>query len=503
MASGNDSPQHQLIASDDGRITMITATDAIKTLGRGAARTIDCRGRTVLPGFIDAHCHLRATAESLVNLDLSPPKNSRSISDVISEIRSFARKHKPGTWLRVRGYNEFHLAEKRHPTRWDLDKAAPQHPVKLTHRSGHAHVLNSPALKQVGISTNTPDPPAGLIDRDFKTGAPTGILYEMGDYLAQRIPHLDPKALARGVKLANEHLLSKGITSILDASSHNNAYQWNCFHDWKEIGLFSPRVSMLLGSRAFDNYHRNDYRNTLSEKHICLSGVKVILDETTGRLSPPQEELNRLVFDIHQAGFQVAIHAIEPHAVESACTAIERALRMLPRPDHRHRIEHCSVCPPALTERIFAAGIFIVTQPAFVFYNGDRYLQTVSAGQQDYLYPINTLLKNGIRVAAGSDSPVVPADPLTGVYAAVSRRTISGKNVLSSEKITLAQALDLYTRHAALASFQEMIKGSIAPGMLADFVILNADPSKLSSEEIKDLKVEMTIIDGKVVWENH
>ena len=222
---------------------------------------------------------------------------------MISEIRSFSRLHKPGTWLRARGYSEFYIAEKRHPTRWDLDSAAPRHPVKLTHHSGHAHVLNSLALAQVGLSPNTPDPPGGLIDRDLKTGAPTGILYEMGDFLAQRIPRLDPKELTNGVKLANEHLLSKGITSILDASSHNNADQWNCFHDWKENGLLSPRVGMLIGSRAFSNYQYTDYGNMLGENHLCLSGVKIILDETTGRLSPNQKELNRLVFDIHQAGF--------------------------------------------------------------------------------------------------------------------------------------------------------------------------------------------------------
>jgi predicted amidohydrolase YtcJ len=372
----------------------------------------------------------------------------------------------------------------------------------MTHRTGHAHVLNSLALKELGIMSSTPDPPGGVIDRDAETGEPTGLLFEMGGYLRQRIPPLEPQMLMQGIKLANEKLLSMGITSIQDATHYNGSDQWHRFHEWKESGLLVPRVSMLVGSCVFESNANMDKWKSPDDEELSVGGVKIILDETTGRLSPSQPKLNKLVFDIHAAGRQAVTHAIESQAVESACLAIELALQKLPHPDHRHRIEHCSVCPPVLAKRIAASGISVVTQPGFVYYNGDRYLRTVPAEQQDYLYPINTLLNSGIRVAAGSDSPVAPADPLTGMYAAVTRKTIADQNLLPSEKITPLQAINLYTRQAAAALFQEKCKGSIAPGMLADLVVLNADPTRLSPQEIKDVSVEMTIVDGGVVYDN-
>ena len=158
------------------------------------------------------------------------------------------------SWVRGKGYNEFYLKEKRHPNRYDLDKAAPSRPVKLTHRSGHAHVLNSLALKHVGITAESGDPPDGLIDRDLETGEPTGILFGMGNYLAKRIPALDDDEMRQGVRLANEELLSLGVTSIQDATSHNDIHNWNMFRQWKSEGIFRPGVTMMLGMKGFDEY---------------------------------------------------------------------------------------------------------------------------------------------------------------------------------------------------------------------------------------------------------
>ncbi|MBC8463369.1 MAG: amidohydrolase family protein, partial [Deltaproteobacteria bacterium] len=236
---------------------------------------------------------------------------------------------------------------------------------------------------------------------------------------------------------------------------------------------------------------------------LCPGAVKIILDETTGQLHPPQSELNTLVLEIHRAGLQAAIHAIEEPAVESACNAIEFALQKVPKPDHRHRIEHCSICSPSLAKRIASSGIMVVTQPPFIYYNGDRYLETVSNHQQQHLYPIGTLLKKGVTVAASSDSPIVAPDPLIGIYAAVSRRSKAGKKVLLKERINPLDALQMYTTNAAKATFDETKKGSITPGKLADLVVLNGDPIKLPADEIKDLEVEMTILDGKIVWDKN
>ena len=220
----------RLVAIENGKILAVAGNDTIEEFRHTGTEVIDCKGKALLPGFFDAHCHIRAFAESLVTLDLSPNNNVRSMDDIISSIRLSSRNLPSGAWIRGRGYNEFYFAEKRHPSRWDLDRAAPDHPVKLSHRSGHAHVLNSAALVLTGISRYTPAPPGGLIDRDIETGEPTGLLFEMGHFLSKRIPPLDNREMDRGIEMANSELLSQGITSIQDASSNNNIDSFNYFY---------------------------------------------------------------------------------------------------------------------------------------------------------------------------------------------------------------------------------------------------------------------------------
>ena len=492
-----------LVAIRKNKIHAVADNNAQKYLKHNQTHVIDCEGKTVIPGFCDAHFHLRSSAASLVTLDLSNPVKVKSISDVQARIHEFSKKLAPGMWIRAAGYNEFYLAEKRHPTRRDLDQAAPQHPVRLAHQSRHVHVLNSLALDQVGISRYTPDPPGGLIDRNLNSGEPTGILFEMNDFLSKRIPPLDESELNRGLSLINQKLLSMGINSIQDASSHNDVKQWEVLSSLKERSAFLPRISMMLGLQGFNNLKKYDFSCSAGKDQLRPGAVKIILDETTGHLHPPQPELNTLVLEIHRAGRQAAIHAIEEPAVESACNAIEFALQKASKSDHRHRIEHCSICSPSLAKRIASSGIMVVTQPPFIYYNGDRYLETVSNHQLQHLYPIATLLKNGVTLAASSDSPIVAPDPLVGIYTAVSRMSKAGQRVLLKEQINALDAIQMYTTHAAKAAFEESKKGSITPGKLADLVVLNGDPTKLPADEIKDLEVEMTILNGKIVWDKN
>ena len=490
----------QLVAIGDGRIQAVAGDEALKDLKHSDTQLIDCCGKTVLPGFCDPHFHLQSSAAKSVTLDVSPQANVYSISDLQDRIGTNSKKLASGAWIRASGYHEFDLAEGRHPTRWDLDKAAPKHPVKLTHQSRHAHVLYSLALDRVGISIGTPDPPGGLIDRSTPTGESTGILFEMNDFLSRHTPPLEEREFNRGVELVNQKLLSLGITSIHDASSHNGIKQWMSLCAWKEKDKFLPRVNMMLGLNGFNNREQSDFSCSRNKDQLRFSGVKIILDETTGQLYPPQMELNRLVLEIHQAGMQVAIHAIEETAVESACISIEHALKKVPKPDHRHRIEHCSVCSPSLAKRLASSGIMVVTQPAFIYHNGDRYLETVSNGEIQHLYPIGTLIKNGVNVAGSSDSPIVPPNPLIAMHAAVTRKTKTGNTVSTKERIDAIAALRMYTSDAAKATFDETKRGSITAGKLADLVVLNGDPTKRLPAELKDLAVEMTILNGNIVW---
>jgi predicted amidohydrolase YtcJ len=354
-----------------------------------------------------------------------------------------------------------------------------------------------------GISRETPDPEGGLIDRDITTGEPTGLLYGMSEFLSRSIPPMDSRQLDQGIEMASRELLSWGITSIQDASFRNDAACWERLQRWKDQGYLKPRVSMMLGIKAFEEYRKEDFSSKIGEEQLCIAGVKIIVDQTTGRLNPSQDELNKLVAAIQHSGFQAVIHAIEEPAIEAACIAIEYALQRSPRSDHRHRIEHCSVCPPCLARRLASLGVMVITQPPFIYYNGDRYLETVPKSQLKSLYPLATLLNNGVPLAGSSDCPIVPPNPLIGIYSAVSRRSETGKPVLAQEGITPLDALHMYTDYATRATFEENIKGSITPGKFADLVVLSNDPTKCPTEEIKNIQVEMTVLNGKVVWDKN
>jgi predicted amidohydrolase YtcJ len=495
-------PHAELVAIEAGHIVSVAGNDALGRLKRPETQLIDCRGRTLLPGFVDAHCHVWAYAESLVSLNLSPRGNIQSISDIQSRIKVTCMHQPPGTWIRGKSYSEFHLKEKRHPDRRDLDAVSPLHPVKLTHRSGHAHVLNSCALRQLGITAETEDPPEGLIDREPETGAPTGIFYSMGAYLAEKIPPVDDADIMRGLALVNDRLLSYGITSIQDASAGNTLHHWRRFESAKARGMLQPRLTMMLGWEGFTELKSHSFNSSSPDAGLRLGGVKLIAGLTTGSLSPNQEELNARVMQIHEAGFQAIIHAIEGPVIEAAAQAITYALKRSPRRDHRHRIEHCSVCSPALLKKLSSLGITVVTQPSFIYYSGDRYLETVPDDQRKYLYPIGSWHRQGLAIGFSSDFPISDPNPLVGIGAAVTRKTETGKVLLPRQKIVVSDAIGMYTRGSAAAAFEEDIKGSICPGKVADIVMLSEDPYKIDTDNIKNIQVLMTILDGKVVRQN-
>jgi len=492
-------PDAQLVAIKNKKIVAVTGNQELKVLCGSGTKTIDCAGRAVLPGFVDAHCHIVASAKNLLVPNLEDSQ-IRSISDIQHRVRELARHVPKGGWIQLRGYHESRLSEGRHPTRWDLDNATMSHAVKLTHRSGRVHVLNSLALSLAGIGTESPDPPGGMIGRDTVTGEPNGVLYGMGTYFARVVPLFEDDVLEQGVKLVSQQFVSLGITSVHDASPNNNARRWRDWEGWKGRGTFVPRVRMMMGLNAFEDYSRHGSMPTQGDTQLSWSAIKVIIDRVRGEMNPPQAELNEEVLNIHRNGCQVAFHAIEEDDIQAACSAIEYALRKAPRRNHRHRIEHCSICRPATAKRLASLEAVVVTHPAFVYYNGERYLKTVPGKDLSYLYPTATLRRVGIRLAAGSDSPVISPNPLVGIYSAISRRTSEGNSISPKERLSPVHALEMYTCNGAYASFDEKTLGSIAPGKFADLVVLSGDPTSLPAEEVKNVSVNMTIIDGEIVW---
>jgi len=494
-------PAAELVAVTGDKISLVAGNDEVESVAGADTRVIDCQGKTVVPGFNDAHCHFFSFIRKLLSFDLSPSSVS-SIADIKAVIRRRAEDTPPGNWLIGTDYNEFYLAEKRFPTRWEIDEVAPDHPVVLSHRSLHACVLNSRALSLAGINIETPDPPSGLIERDLATGEPNGILFEMLGYIRERVlPPLSNKELGEGVALANRHYLSYGITSLQEATVSNDYRRWQIIGGFKESGKLRTRIYMMLGAHARSQFQEAGLTSGSGDSRMRLGAVKVMLSEATGQAQSPQEELNLLVLDCHQSGFQLAFHAIEEGAVATAVSALEYVNNYSPLVGRRHRIEHCSECPPYLLERLKKLGAVIVTQPPFVYYSGERYLATVAVSQLPWLYRIKSPLESGLVVAGSSDSPVVADNPLVGMYAAVTRKAGSGQELLPEEAVSASQALALYTVNAAYASFEEGIKGSIAPGKLADIVVLSDDPVQVPPERIKDIRVEMTILGGEVVWE--
>jgi predicted amidohydrolase YtcJ len=494
-------PLAQSVAIKNDLILRVGSNRDIKSFKHKHTLIIDCQGKTLVPGFIDAHCHIYSLINRLFSLDLSP-KSVKSIQDIQHFIRQKIRFSEPGRWIIGSAYDEFYLAEKRHPTRKDLDDISPDNPVVLFHRSSHACVLNSLALSLVGINYETEEPPGGVIERDLETGAPNGILYELSAFLSDKIKSpISEKEIDWAVAQANEIYLSNGITSLGEASVSNGSSQWQFFQQLKNKNLLKSRIYMMLGSDSIRNFSEAGLKTGSGDSYLRLGSVKIVLSEATGRILPSQQELTYLVNEASKNEFQVAIHGVERTTIEAAITALENANKKLPHANYRNRIEHCSECPQDLRFRLAKIQAMVVSQPPFLYYNGERYLSQVSPESQQWLYPFKSLLSNGILVAASSDSPIVSNNPLIGIYSAVTRKAESGKSVLVNESVTIKQALEMYTLYGAYASSEEKSKGSLSPGKMADVVMLNTNPLESTTEQIKDIKVERTIIGGKVVWE--
>ena len=489
------------VAIKDDRIIGVGDAEEISRFKGQGTREIDCQDMSLVPGFIDAHCHLFALASSLRGVNCGRD-TAGSISEIVEAINQRAQNSPPGTWIRAFGYDEFYLAEKRHPNRWDLDTAAPYHPVRLDHRTGHATALNSRALELLNISKDTPDPAGGIIERDDASGGPTGVLFEMGDYIRKHTEHRqDDPSFLEGIRKVNTLLLSRGITSVQDASPGNDYQRWESFRRVKQQGQLTPRVTMMAGASRLESFLEMGLKPGNGDKSLRVGPVKLILSLTTGSFHPHREELNRTVLDAHERGFQVAIHAVEQEAVEAAADAILDVQTALPRPDARHRIEHCSECTPRAMGKIKRGGVVVVTQPSFIYHNGDKFLSLTDERVLPYLYPVASLGEVGISVAAGSDAPISSPDPILGVYSAVARKTRGGSLLLPSEAVSVRKSLKMHSITAAYAAFEEKIKGSISVGKLADLVLLNEDPMATETEGIKRIEVVMTMVGGEVVWQ--
>jgi len=518
-------PRAEALAIKNNKFIAVGATSHIQKLAGKDTAVINARGKTVTPGFIDAHLHPRAVYPAnshLAKVDLSPA-GVKTMDELISALREKAQATPKGQWVFGSRYQDTKLG--RHPTRWDLDKASTEHPISIVHSSGHVDVVNSLALKNAGITEDTPDPPGGAFDRD-KDGRPNGICREGADSLARRgspPPPTPTKAeKLEGYRLCFRNYLSKGITSVGDASMSGSAMP--LYQELINSGAPVVRIYNMLGpryiSRMNDLYILRGFGNewlrvgaiklfhgnSLSGRTCWLYEPYDMINPKTGKKDyygiPParsQDELDKLIYDIHKAGFQVACHSNGDREIDMVLDAIEKALQKLPRRDHRHRIEHCSVVNRKILQRIKKLGVVLALH-SYVYEHGDK-MEDYGRKRWSMMHANRLALEMGIAVAGNSDSPVSAAEPLLRIQSMVTRKTAEGKVYGPEQKLCAEDAIRIWTMGSAYASFEQDIKGSIEVGKLADFVILSQDPTKVSPDTIKDIEVEKTYVGGKLAYE--
>lgn len=492
-------PHAAAVGVHNGVITFVGETADADSLTGPNTRIVEAHGATLTPGLIDPHIHLLGEAARRVSVDCSPDAVS-SIADIRNAIADRAQTLPPGSWIRVAGYDEFSLAEQRHPTRHDLDAAAPHHPVKLVHRSGHIWVLNTLALEHAGIRIDTEEPPGATIDRDLPSGEPSGLLMEMDAWIQARTPPPSPTEIESGLSQVSATLLAHGVTFVQDASETNGLDAWNDMGQYKQRETLRIQTSMMVGAAHLNVLRAAGLGFGDERDGLHVGPVKIVLTESSASLHPAQNELNQIVANAHVAGFQVAIHAVTAPAVESAVTALERVGDIASRQGLRHRIEHASICPPNLLRRIHDAGIGIVTQPAFLYHSGNRFLQTVNPQDVPWLYRTTAIHRAGIPIAASSDAPVSPLDPRPSLYSAVTRRSRTGNVVGEPDGLEIEHALELHTRHAAHLTHQEAQRSTISIGKRADLALWDRNLLDLvAPEDLLEARILHTFLSGRSV----
>lgn len=511
-------PRAQAMAVRDGRILALGTNDDIRKLKGAHTHVIDLGGHFVMPGFNDAHVHLEHAGLELLSVDL---RGTRSLQEMQQRIAASAKTATAGEWLVGGGWDQTLWADGKLPTRQDIDAVSGAHPAVFIRVDGHISVANTAALTVGGVTPQTQAPEGGKIDHDA-TGELTGILRETARRLVEsKIPPPSPSRLRRAAELVLADAARWGITSAQDNSS------WESFlvyEDLEREGKLTLRISEWL---RFDDpvslleTHRAHHAADDPMLHTAM--LKGFMDGSLGSrtaalLAPysddpgnsglPQYEqgkLNRMAIERALAGFQIGFHAIGDRAAQMALDAFAEAERSAKENDKtrdfRFRIEHDQVITPGQFAQYKKLGVIASIQPSHLLTDMRWVMQRIGADRAKTSYPWKQFLDDGIPLAFGTDYPVEPITPFRGVYAAVTRKNEAGtKEYFPQQKLTIEQAIAAYTTGSAYAQFAEKDKGTLAPGMLADFVVLDRDLIKVAPPEILKTRVLRTVVGGKTVY---
>ncbi len=493
-------PRAEALLIQNGKIASLGNTGAFHSLIEQGIETIDMSGNTILPGFIDTHQHTMLTGLLATAIDLS---GARSIADVLDLCQQGARKTEKGQWVRGSYLNELDLAEKRMPTRFELDRAVPDHPVYLLHPTIHLCAFNTLGFEALQFSEM-------LNGIDIQDGQPNGIIRDPAivTHVLSKMSRLLPDSIKySAIDTAAQMAMEKGITTLhaLDGGDFGPG----------ETQLILDRVpSLPVRIVAFNQSMDISETAVLGLPRIggciCADGAfeahtAALFEPYTdqpdnrGELTFTQEKMNQFVLEANRQGLQVSVHCEAERAIEQVLNAIELALKDFPRHDHRHRIEHLELPTWQQIEKMGRLGVVTGMQPAFLpAFVGEKdmrhYHKLLGAHRLERVHPYRTILDHDITIAGGSDSPVTPYSPLAGVRAAINHPN-------PDQAISRMKALRLFTSSAAWIAFEENYKGIIREGMLADIVVLDKDPASCPENELDDIQIEQVYVGGKCFYE--
>ncbi|MCW3098895.1 MAG: putative metal-dependent hydrolase with the TIM-barrel fold [Chthonomonadaceae bacterium] len=516
------SPRAEAIAvGRDGRILAVGSESEVGSLANRDTRTIDLRGRTLMPGFFDCHLHLTWLGINLGHVDLSSPPVA-DVEDIVRLLRARLAANPDLTCVQGNRYDQNRLPNALHPTRHDLDRVATDVPVRIVHTSGHAAVVNTRALQMLGITRDTPDPIGGEIERG-PDGEPTGVLLETASWahLERILPHVTTAESVEALGRANGYLLQRGITSATDANTP--PAERDIFRRAVTGGILQTRTNLMIGwaevveqagegaiptpqEFTFEGIDWHDLHvgqaklfsdGAITTRTCWLTEPFRNMPDNYGIPIHPPEELRELIRLAHNAGWQIATHAIGDRAVDEVLTAYAEAQREHTRPKPGHRIEHCMLLDAGLIARLRRQNVWSIGQPEFLSRLGDAYVLALDEERANRLSPYATLDRQNVAQAFSSDCPVVPGAPLDGIRAAMERKTVSGRLLNAKECLSAEAALYACTSAPAYASRADRDRGTLEIGKFADFVVLTADPTAVPVSEWEQVQVAATIIGGE------
>lgn len=513
-------PLAEAVAISGNRISAIGASSEIKALAGAGTRLIDARGQLVLPGFNDAHVHFLDGGFQLSSVDL---RDAATPQEFAERIRQFAAKLPAGGWITGGNWDHERWPTNALPSKELIDAFTTHAPVFVRRLDGHMALANSVALRLGGVTRDTPDPPGGLIVRDRQTGEPTGVLKDAAmDLVQQRVPATTFEEKLAAARAATDHATHLGVTSVTDMSAGPDV---GVYQELLRHGELKTRIYAITPLPHWERLAHTGIQAAFGSDMLRLGGLKGFSDgslgsttayffdpyhdapQTRGLPAPemfPEGAMLQRVLEADRARLQVMIHAIGDRANDQVLQIFEQVTAQNGPRERRFRIEHAQHLRPQDIPRFARARVIASMQPYHCADDGRWAEKRIGPERAKGTYAFRSMLDAGVTLAFGTDWSVAPLNPLAGLAAAVTRRTLDGAHPdgwVPEQRISLEEAVRAYSVGSAYAEFAEGVKGTLAPGKLADLVMLDKDLFKLPPAELETARVQLTVMDGRVVYE--